>query len=247
MTVIDDVKSRLDLMEVVSGYVALQRSGRAYKANCPFHQERTPSFYVSPERQTWQCFGACATGGDVFSFIMRAENLEFSEALKRLAQQAGITLPSRERRSEVEVSFRVNEAAREYFQQYLASSLGSSVRGYLDQRGLTKESADKFQLGLSPRDGQGLFGYLQKHGFTPEQLTLAGVVYQSQNGGYRDAFRGRLMIPIRNGQGDLGGFGSRDLDDSGPKYLNTARTPVFDKGRILFGCIWQRMPPASRA
>ena len=235
MTVIDDVKSRLDLIEVVSGYVALQRSGRAYKANCPFHQERTPSFYVSPERQTWQCFGACATGGDVFSFIMRAENLEFSEALKRLAQQAGVTLPSRERRSEVEVSFRVNEAAREYFQQYLASSLGSSVRGYLDQRGLTKESADKFQLGLSPRDGQGLFSYLQKHGFTPEQLTLAGVVYQSQNGGYRDAFRGRLMIPIRNGQGDLGGFGSRDLDDSGPKYLNTARTPVFDKGRILFG------------
>ncbi len=235
MTVVDDIKNRLDLLEVVSGYASLQRSGRAYKANCPFHQERTPSFYVNPESQTWRCFGACATGGDVFTFIMRAENLEFSETLQRLAQQAGVALPSRERRTEQDVAYRVNEAARDYFQQYLSSSLGADARAYLERRGISKESVAQFQLGLSPRDGKGLFTYLQRRDFSPEELTQAGVAHRNQDGGGRDVFRGRLMIPIRNGQGDLGGFGSRALDDSIPKYLNTARTSVFDKGRLLYG------------
>ena len=235
MTVVDDIKSRLDIMEVISGYAPLQRSGKTYKANCPFHQERTPSFYVNPERQSWHCFGACATGGDVFTFLMKAENLEFPEALQRLAQQAGVTLPSRERREEQDVAYRVNEAARDYFQQYLASSLGADTRGYIERRGISKDSVGKFQLGLSPRDGQGLLTYLQRHEFSPEQAVHAGLAHRNQDGGYRDAFRGRLMIPIRNGQEELGGFGSRALDDSTPKYLNTARTPVFDKGRILYG------------
>src|SRR5918999_3792768 len=128
MSVIDDVKSRLDILEVVSGYVPLHRSGRSYKANCPFHQERTPSFYVFPDRQTWRCFGACATGGDVFSFVMKAENIEFGEALKRLAQQAGVALPDRGRRSEQQIALQVNEAAKRYFQQLLASSAGVDTR-----------------------------------------------------------------------------------------------------------------------
>lgn len=234
MAVIDDIKARLDIAEVVSGYVSLQRSGRAFKACCPFHQERTPSFYVNPERQSWHCFGACATGGDIFGFIMRAENLEFREALERLAQQAGVALPTRERQSEQEDLFRLNEAAREFFQQYLASSMGADARAYLDGRGISKESVSKFELGLSPVDGQGLFAYLVKSGFPPEQMVRAGAALQNQDGGYRDAFRGRLIIPIRNAQGELGGFGSRALDDSMPKYLNTGRTPVFDKGRTLY-------------
>ncbi len=235
MTVVDDIKSRLDIVEVISGYTSLQRSGRNFKACCPFHQERTPSFIVNQERQSWHCFGACATGGDVFGFTMKAENLEFPEALQRLAQQAGVTLPSRERREEQDVAYRVNEAARDYFQQYLASSLGADTRGYIERRGISKDSVGKFQLGLSPRDGQGLLTYLQRHEFSPEQAVHAGLAHRNQDGGYRDAFRGRLMIPIRNGQEELGGFGSRALDDSTPKYLNTARTPVFDKGRILYG------------
>ena len=235
MTVVDDIKSRLDIVEVISGYAALQRSGNSYKANCPFHQERTPSFYVNPDRQSWHCFGGCATGGDVFTFIMKVENLEFAEALQRLAQQAGVALPTRERRTELDVAYRINEAARDYFQQYLASSMGADTRTYLERRGIARESVAKFQLGLSPRDGQGLFNHLRRQEFTPEQLVQAGAVHQNQNGGYRDAFRGRLMIPIRNGLGELGGFGSRALDDSMPKYLNTARTPVFDKGRLLYG------------
>lgn len=235
MSVIDDIKNRLDILDVVSGYVSLQRSGRNFKACCPFHQERTPSFYVDQTRQSWRCFGACATGGDIFGFIMRAEGLEFRDALQRLAQQAGVTLPSPERRSEQEDSFRLNEAVREYFQQYLASSMGADARSYLEQRGISKESISRFELGLSPRDGQGLFNHLAKNGFTAEQMVRAGAVHLNQDGGHRDAFRGRLMIPIRNEQGELAGFGSRALDDSLPKYLNTGRTPVFDKSRILYG------------
>ena len=236
MTVIDDIKNRLDIVDVVSGYVSLQHSGRAFKACCPFHQERTPSFYVNQERQNWHCFGACATGGDVFGFVMKAENLEFREALQRLAHQAGVTLPSRERQSAQDVLYRLNEKAREYFQKYLASAMGAEARAYLENRGISRESISKFELGLSPRDGQGLFNQLLKDGFTPEQMARAGAVHQNQNGGHRDAFRGRLIIPIRNGQGELGGFGSRALaDNDTPKYLNTGRTPVFDKGRTLYG------------
>ena len=235
MAAIDDIKNRLDIADVVSGYVSLQRSGRALKACCPFHQERTPSFYVNQERQSWHCFGACGTGGDIFGFIMKAENLEFKEALQRLAHQAGVTLPSQERRTDQDELYRLNEVAREYFQQYLASSMGADTRAYLEGRGITRESVSKFELGLSPRDGQGLFNHLLKSGFKPDQAVRAGAVYQHQDGGHRDAFRGRLIIPIRNGQGELGGFGSRALDDSTPKYLNTGRTPVFDKGRTLYG------------
>ena len=246
MAVIDDIKSRLDIVEVISGYASLQRSGRAFKACCPFHQERTPSFYVNQERQSWHCFGACATGGDVFTFVMKAENLEFKDTLQRLANQAGVTLPSPERRSEQEDSYRLNEAAREYFQQCLASSMGSDTRAYLEQRGVSRESIGKFELGLSPRDGRGLFNHLTKAGFTPQQMLQAGAVHQSQDGGHRDAFRGRLIIPIRNGRGELGGFGSRALDDSMPKYLNTARTPVFDKGRTLYALYLAREPARSK-
>ncbi|MDE2844642.1 MAG: DNA primase, partial [Chloroflexota bacterium] len=223
-------------------YVALQHSGRAFKACCPFHQERTPSFYVNQERQSWHCFGACATGGDIFGFIMKAENLEFREALQRLAQQAGVTLPTRERQSEQEDLFRLNEAAREFFQQYLASSMGVDARSYVAGRGINQETVGKFELGLSPRDGQGLFNHLRKSGFSPEMMVRAGAAYQRQDGGHVDAFRGRLIIPIRNGQGELAGFGSRALDDSMPKYLNTGRTPIFDKGRTLYGMYLAREP-----
>ena len=234
MTVVDDVKSRLEILEVISHYVPLQRSGRSYKANCPFHQEKTPSFYVFPDRRTWRCFGACASGGDVFSFVMRAENLEFAEALKRLAQQAGVALPNRERRAAQQVAFQVNEAARGYFQRRLASPQGKGARAYLELRGLTPETISKFELGLSPGDGESLKNYLVQQGFSLEHLALAGVVTSGENGRYRDLFRGRLMLPIRNAQGELGGFGGRTLDESTPKYLNSPRSPTFDKGRILY-------------
>jgi DNA primase len=234
MTVVDDVKARLDILELVSGYATLQRSGSSFKANCPFHQERTPSFYVFPDRQSWRCFGACATGGDVFSFVMRAENLEFGEALRRLAQQVGVALPSQERRAEQQERLQINEVAARFFQQRLTSAQGADTRDYLDQRDISRDSIEKFELGLSPGDGQSLGQRLAREGFPPEQSAQAGLVRAGDEGGHRDLFRGRLMIPIRDGQGELVGFGSRALDDSVPKYLNSPRTPLFDKGRILY-------------
>ena len=235
MTVVDDIKGRLDILEVVSRYVPLQRSGRSHKAPCPFHQEKTPSFFVFPERQSWRCFGACATGGDVFSFVMRSENMEFGDALKHLAQQTGIELPNLEKRNQNQGNFDINESARIYFQELLASAKGTEARAYLDRRGVSAQAIDKFELGLSPSDGESLKNHLAKQGFSLQQLNQAGVVRTSQNGWNHDLFRSRLMFPIRNGQGGLGGFGARALDDSQPKYLNSPRTPVFDKGHILYG------------
>ena len=235
MTVVDDIKSRLDILEVVSRHVALQRSGRSYKANCPFHDERTPSFFVFPDKQSWRCFGACASGGDVFSFVMRAENLEFGEVLRCLAQQTGVALPGRERRDEQQNLSQINEAARTYFQRLLASAQGSQARDYLDERGLNRETIEKFELGLSPPDGESLNNHLLHQGFPAERLALAGVVRAGDDGRQRDLFRGRLMIPIRNGQGELSGFGARSLGEAEPKYLNSPRSAAFDKGRILYG------------
>ena len=235
MTVVDDIKSRLDILEVVTRHVALQRSGRSYKANCPFHEERTPSFFVFPDRQSWRCFGGCASGGDVFSFVMRAENLEFGEVLRRLAQQTGVALPRRERRDEQQNVLQINEAARSYFQRLLASAQGSQTRDYLEQRGLDRETIEKFELGLSPPDGESLNNHLRHQGFSAEHVALAGVVRAGEDGRHRDLFRGRLMIPIRNGQGELSGFGGRTLGDAEPKYINSPRSAVFDKGRILYG------------
>ena len=235
MTVVDEVKSRLDIVEIISSYVTLDRSGQRYKAPCPFHQEKTPSFMVYPDRQSWHCYGACASGGDVFSFVMRAENLDFAETLKRLSQQAGVALPTSQRHSRDQVAYQVNEAAKSYYQGILASNQGVSTRSYLEKRGLTDDSLTRFELGLSPRDGESLRNHLAQNGFSLDQLTTAGVVRVNDRGQPQDLFRGRLIIPIRNSHGELGGFGSRTLDDSGPKYLNSARTPVFDKGRILYG------------
>ena len=237
MAAVDEIKIRLDILDVVSQYAQLQRSGRSYKAICPFHTERTPSFVVFPERQSWRCFGACATSGDIFSFVMRIENMDFSEALKKLAQQAGVNLAERRgRKDKGDLLYSINEAAREFFCNLLLSGdRGSKARAYLKRRGLTQDTIDKFQLGLSPGDGAALRDYLISKGYAQEQLALVGVITQAQDGSYRDMFRRRLMFPIRDAEGWLAGFGGRSLDDSNPKYLNSPRSPVFDKSHILYG------------
>ena len=235
MALSDDIKSRLDIVDVVSHYVPLQKSGRSFRAVCPFHAEKTPSFFVFPERQTWRCFGACAIGGDVFNFVMRVENLSFVEALRRLAQQAGISMPSRTRRSQHEDLYQINERAAQFFHRRLASPQSKSAQDYLEQRGLTPETVERFLLGISPSDGESLMNYLTSNDYTLEQLATAGLVTSGQDGGYRDLFRGRLMFPIRNPEGRVAGFGGRSLDDTPPKYLNSPVTPVFDKGRLLYG------------
>ena len=234
MTVVDDIKSRLDIIEVVSARVPLQRSGRSYKGNCPFHQEKTPSFHVFPDRQSWRCFGACATGGDVLSFVMRAENLEFGEALRQLAQQVGVSLPQRGQGPRDEAALKINEDACAFFQRTLASAQGASAREYLNQRGLNKQAIDAFEVGLSPSDGESLKNHLTRDGHSPEQLASAGVVRTGDDGLNHDLFRGRLMFPIRDAHGNLVGFGARSLDGSEPKYLNSPQGRLFDKSRLLY-------------
>ena len=234
MTVVDDVKSRLDIVEVISQRVPLQRSGRSFKANCPFHQERTPSFHVFPDRQSWRCFGSCATGGDVLSFVMRSENLEFGEALRQMAQQAGVTLPQRGQSSQNEAAHKINEDTRAFFQRTLASVQGASAREYLEKRGLNKQAVEAFGIGLSPSDGESLKNHLIREGYSQEELASAGVVRSGDDGVNHDLFRGRLMFPIRDAHGNLVGFGARSLDGSEPKYLNSPQGALFDKSRILY-------------
>jgi DNA primase len=234
VTVVDDIKARLDILEVVGQRVPLQRSGRSYKGNCPFHQERTPSFHVFPDRQSWRCFGACATGGDAITFVMRAENMEFGEAIRQLARQVGLPMPERQGARSDPAAYRINEAACAYFQRTLASTQGAEARAYMERRGLDRASTETFQLGLAPLDGESLRSHLMREGFEPGQLVAAGVVRESDDGQQRDLFRGRLMFPIRDGDGRLAGFGGRALDDSQPKYLNSPQGEVFDKSRILY-------------
>jgi DNA primase len=234
MTAVDDVKSQLDIVEVISQRVPLQRSGNSYKAPCPFHQEKTPSFHVFPDRQSWRCFGACATGGDVLSFVMKAEGLEFGEALKQMAQVAGVTLPQRGQNPQNKAAYKINEDTRAYFQRTLSSAQGASTREYLKKRGMDKQVIEAFGVGLSPSDGESLKNHLIREGYSPEDLVSAGVVRVGDDGVSHDLFRGRLMFPIRDAHGNLVGFGARTLDGTEPKYLNSPQGPMFDKSRILY-------------
>jgi DNA primase len=251
MSIVEDIKARLDIVEVVSGYVTLQKSGRSFKAPCPFHTEKTPSFIVNPERQSWHCFGACATGGDAFSFVMRAEKLEFGEALRLLAQKTGISL-SRERDSDRhEALYRVNQAAARFYQDALKSPQGQHVVKYLDGRGISAESRERFHLGLSPQGWDGLKSHLKALGFADDVAVEAGLLRRGDDGNTLrpgsgpplspskgqtwDFFRGRLMFPIWDRQGRVTGFGARALDDSKPKYINTPQTPIFNKRGTLYG------------
>ena len=242
MGVIDDVKQRLDIVQVVSEYTKLQKSGRNYKASCPFHSEKTPSFFIFPERQSWHCFGACGTGGDVFSFIMKKEGVDFGQALQLLANKAGVplvapTTPERQTQNkERERLFEINEAAAEYYHHLLLNaSAGKPARDYVAQRGLSAETTANFQLGFAPEGWDTLKQYLKGKGYGEAELLAAGLLVERDEGNNYDRFRNRLIFPIRNIQGKVTGFGGRALGDSPAKYLNSPQTPVFDKSSSLYG------------
>ena len=234
MSVVDEVKSRLDIVDTVSGYVALRKSGRYFKAPCPFHTEKTPSFIVSQERQSWHCFGACATGGDVFSFVMRMERLDFGETLRLLADRAGVPLTERRDRDRSAALRRINRAAVRFYREVLASGEGAEAASYLARRGVDDEAGARFELGLSPPGRAELRSYLMGRGFTENQGVEAGLLHRGEDGSTRDFFRGRLMFPIHDRRGEVAGFGARALDDSTPKYINTPKTPIFDKRSTLY-------------
>ncbi|MCY4652742.1 MAG: DNA primase [Dehalococcoidia bacterium] len=234
MSVTDDIKAKIDIMDVVSPHVSLQKSGRTFKANCPFHTEKTPSFIVNPERQSWHCFGACATGGDIFNFVMRAENLQFGDALRMLAQRAGVELSSAPNREQSNAIHSINGAAAQYFQDTLESDSGRAAREYLDGRKVGQRARDQFKLGLSADRWDGLVQYLRTHGYKKEDAIAAGLIREGDNGQVWDFFRNRLMFPIFDREGSIVGFGARALDDSTPKYINTAQTEAFDKRNTLY-------------
>jgi DNA primase len=243
MDTIDEVKQRIDIVEVIASYVPdLKKAGRNFKAICPFHQEKTPSFYVFPERQSWHCFGACSTGGDAFSFVMKKEGIGFGEALRILAEKAGISLTFRrtedgETETETEKLKKTNEAAAEYYHRLLLQSpSGQQARAYLAQRGVSDKTLSQFQLGYSPDSWDSLRQEMLKIGYRESELIAAGLVIEKERGGGTyDRFRNRLMFPIRDMTGRVLGFGARALDESLPKYLNSPQTLVFDKSNVLYG------------
>lgn len=241
MGVIDEIKERLDIVDVISSYVPLKKAGRNYKALCPFHSEKTPSFVVFPDTQSWHCFGACNTGGDIFTFIMRRENLEFGEALRLLAERAGVSLEPRREGEEVAGKLRdrlrtINQLAAEYFHYLLLHSPeGVRARDYLDKRGISEQTREVFQLGYARDEWQALGQYLTSKGYSWSDLLEAGLVLERKEGGYYDRFRGRLIFPIRDVQGYVVGFGARALGDMQPKYLNSPQTALFDKSGVLYG------------
>ena len=235
MTVVQDIKNRSDIVDLVSNYVTLQKAGNNFKANCPFHSERTPSFVVFPDKQTWRCFGACATGGDVLSFIMKAENEDFSEALTRLSQITGVALPTKRENNQSEKIYQINQETMDFFKNVLNSEEGASARSYIQERGINDETADTFGIGLSPSGRESLIRHLLNAGFTKEEISTSGVATTGKDGTIRDLFTQRLMFPIMNSSGRICGFGGRTLTNSNPKYLNTPKTTVFDKSSILYG------------
>ena len=242
MSVIDDVKQRLDIVQIVSEYVKLQKAGRNYKSSCPFHSEKDPSFFVFPDRQSWHCFGACGIGGDIFSFIMKKEGVDFAQALRLLANKAGVPLvaqstPQRQAQNkERERLFEINEAAAEYYHHVLLNtSVAETARNYVTRRGLSKETIKNFQLGFAPEGWDTLKQFLKGKGYDEVELLAAGLLVERDDKNNYDRFRNRLIFPFRNIQGKVIGFGGRALDDSLPKYLNSPQTPVFDKSSSLYG------------
>ena len=237
MSVVDDIRDKLDIVDVVSSHVpSLRKAGRNFKARCPFHTEKTPSFTVSPERQTWRCFGACATGGDVFNFVMRRDNVEFGEALRRLAELAGVELTTRPKEQvDLEESlFRVNQEAARFYNETLKSPEGRAALKYLYDRGIDDKAIEEFQIGYSPKGRDRLRTHLATLDANLGHAAQAGLLRSDDEGNVHDFFFGRLMVPILDRRGRVAGFGGRSLDGSNPKYINTAATPIFDKQATLY-------------
>ncbi len=242
MGVTDDVKARLDIVDVISETVSLKKSGRNYIGFCPFHTNtKTPSFVVFPETQTWRCFGACADGGDLFNFVMKQQGLDFKETLQLLATQAGIALQSQtdtpEHDRQRQKLLELNASAAVYFHSLLTGSpAAKQTRAYLTNRKISTETIAAFQLGYALDEWEALKTHFIKRGYTAQELLEAGLLVERDNAPGYDRFRNRFIIPIRDTRGQVIGFGARALaQNQVPKYLNTPQTALFDKSAVLYG------------
>ncbi|MFZ5640662.1 MAG: DNA primase [Bacillota bacterium] len=239
---VEEIRLRNDIVDVVSDYVRLKKQGRNYIGLCPFHNEKTPSFVVHPDNQVFRCYG-CGEGGNIFGFLMKKEGLSFPEAVKLLADKAGINLPDPQDPAEHknlkirEEAHRLNELARDFYSYVLQKhEIAGEAREYLAKRGVSPEMTELFQLGYAPPGWDNLLSFLTKKGHREEQLARLGLVTARPNGtGHYDRFRHRLMFPIWDVRGKVIGFGGRVLDDTLPKYLNSPETPVFNKSYLLYG------------
>ncbi len=242
--VIQDIKDRLDIAEVIGSYIPLKKAGTNFKGACPFHSEKTPSFVVTPSRQIWHCFG-CGEGGDVFSFVQKFENLDFVQTLKVLADRAGVKLPEYRpgtnlKEDEKELLIRINTFAARFYHQTLLNSLpGKEAGEYLLARGLTKQTIKAWQIGFAPNDFHSLSEALKLKKVTSEQAIKAGVVVKNERGQIYDRFRGRITFPIFNYVGEVVGFSARILpkldDGKTGKYINSPETLIYNKSKVLFG------------
>ncbi len=238
--VVEEVRLGNDIVDVVSSYVSLKQKGNTYVGLCPFHNEKTPSFSVSADKQMFYCFG-CGAGGNVFGFLMKMENIDFKEALSQLASRIHYTLPeysaeSKERAVKRAKLFEINKAAARYFYECLKGDEGEKARKYLDERRVLGQTVVKFGLGYAPNSRDGLFSHLLGKGFDIESVVALNLAMEAKSGnGYLDRFFGRLMFPIFDVSGNVTGFGGRIIAEGEPKYLNSRETPVFDKSKNLYG------------
>jgi len=246
---IEEIKNRIDIVELISSYLRLQKAGANFRGLCPFHREKTPSFNVSPVRQIWHCFG-CGKGGDHFTFLQEIDGIEFGEALKTLAERAGVELrpEDREARSERDGLFKILEEAAKFFESNLATGLPSGnpvASGYLKSRGVTDETMKEFRLGYAPAEWKMLFNHLLGKGFKPDEMERAGVIlksssYASASAGrknYFDRFRGRIIFPILDYNGRVIAFGGRIYPEkeNEAKYVNSPETPLYQKSKVIYG------------
>lgn len=239
--VIEEVRTKNDIVDVISGYVRLQKKGSSYFGLCPFHNEKSPSFSVSREKQMYYCFG-CGAGGNVFTFLMDYENFSFVEALKFLADRAGVELPEMEYSKEAKAKadrkaqlLEINKLAAQYFYVQLKSEQGQAAYAYLTGRQLSEETIKAFGLGYSNKYSDDLFSYLRSKGYPEELIRQAGLINTDEKHGIYDKFWNRVMFPIMDVNNRVIGFGGRVMGDAKPKYLNSPETEIFDKSRNLYG------------
>ncbi len=244
---VEEVRARADIVDVISEFVALKKAGREYKANCPFHEERTPSFYVAPDKGFYKCFG-CGKSGDVFSFLMERQGLDFVEAVRYVAARAGVELRETKRRPEEDDPnrplYEINAFAREWFRgRLLDETGGAAARAYLERRGVSPEIAERFGLGWAPDEWRALREAAAKHGLDEELMLELGLLGRSERSPEAyDRFRGRVIFPIESLAGRVIAFGGRVIGDrkDAPKYLNSPESPIYHKGLELYGLSWAR-------